>query len=468
MNQRPKERGFDMNRFYLEDQFKETKLTGNPDISLVNFLELCKELHQEFQRQWEESGEYMEELLDIQKKAIMGFEKETNFFKENISKYLKENGVNKCPYPNWYKSLEEGIYHENWGMSSLAQWFSCEYQNSGSAKVIGERVYFMENGRMVLKEQRMNSERRSQLIGALLLLKPKERSNKDFHEIYLLDGTRVTIFKGDMVKKEQDVIIFRRYIVPNYTFEEQGERETIPKAAIPLFKSMVALGFNVAFLGAVRTAKTTFLSTWQSYEEEDLEGVLVETDPEIPLHILMPNAPIVQLIADNEKLSGITKNLMRSDADYIIMGEAREGIALDTLLRITGKGTRRVKITYHCGNPEDFPYEVAAEIVKALGGDQVFLAKRVAGAFDYLFHFVQLRDKNQKRLKSICEMSMDREKGAIIVRPICQYNFLTEKWVFERTIGPGKEEIALQENPHQYETFKKLLCGLASINGGVK
>ncbi len=456
-----------MNRFYLEDQIQEIKFEKISDSSFESFTDLCQELHLEFQRQWEESGDYMEELLDIQKKAIMGYEKESNFFKDNIRNYLKEKDIRKSSFPNWYSSLEEGIYHENWGMGSLAQWFSPEYKNSGSAKVIGERIYFMENGRMVLKEQRMTGERRLQLIGALLLLKPKERSNRDFHEIYLLDGTRVTIFKGDMVKNDQDVIIFRRYIIPSYTFEEQGERGTIPKDAIPLFKTMVALGFNVAFLGAVRTAKTTFLSTWQSYEEDDLEGVLVETDPEIPLHKLMPNAPIVQLIADNEKLSGITKNLMRSDADYIIMGEAREGIALDTLLRITGKGTRRVKITYHCGNPEDFPYEVAAEIVKSLGGDQDFLAKRVASSFDYLFHFVQLRDKNQKRLKSINEIDVDREKGNIMVKPICQYNFLTEKWEFSPKISENKRGIAIQENSGKYMEFEEILADLGSKEGGV-
>lgn len=218
-----------MNRFYLEDQIDEVKFQKEEDSSQVDFLDLCKELGQEFQRQWEDSGDYMEELLDIQKKAIMGFEQETSYFKENIRAYLKEKGGIKSKYPTWYASLEEGIYHENWGMSSLAQWFSPEYMSSASAKVIGNRIYFMENGRMVLKEQTMSSERRSQLIGALLLLKPKERSNRDFHEIYLLDGTRVTIFKGDMVKKDQDVIIFRRYIVPSYTFEEQGKGEQFPR-----------------------------------------------------------------------------------------------------------------------------------------------------------------------------------------------------------------------------------------------
>ena len=103
-----------------------------------------------------------------------------------------------------------------------------------------------------------------------------------------------------------------------------------------------------------------------------------------------------------------------------------------------------------------------------MGGDQGFLAKRVASAFDYLFHFVQLRDKDQKRLKSISEMSLNREKGLIVVRPICQYDFLTEMWVFVPEIGESKKGIALQENPGQYIIFEKILSELASREGGVR
>lgn len=75
------------------------------------------------------------------------------------------------------------------------------------------------------------------------MLTPEERLDKDFHEVYLLDGTRITIFRRQMVKKGQDVIIFRRYIIPSYTFEEQAARGTIPPESIPLFKAMAGLGY---------------------------------------------------------------------------------------------------------------------------------------------------------------------------------------------------------------------------------
>jgi hypothetical protein len=131
-----------------------------------------------------------------------------------------------------------------------------------------------------------------------------------------------------MAKAGQEAIIFRRYVVPSLSFQEQARRGTVPEEAIPLFETMVRLGFNVAFVGAVRTAKTTFLSTWQALEDPVLEGVMVETDPEIPMDKLLPGAPILQLLADGEELQKIADshaypdyniNILR-DGDVIELG----------------------------------------------------------------------------------------------------------------------------------------------------
>ncbi|NLP29851.1 MAG: ATPase, partial [Clostridiales bacterium] len=354
------------------------------------------------------------------------------------------------------------IYHENWGLAGVSEWFSAEFAESSSAKIIGDRIYFLQEGIMKLMPQKISKERREQLIRAFLLLTPEERLDKEFHEIYLLDGTRITIFGGQMTKQGQDVIIFRRYIIPKYTFEEQASRGTIPEDAIPLFRSMVDLGYNVAFVGAVRTAKTTFLSTWQSYEDPNLEGVMVETDPEIPMHSLIPEAPIIQLIADDEKLRGISKNLLRSDADYFIMAEARDGNALDTALRIASKGTRRMKITFHLRDPLNFPKDMAWEIVRSLGGDVDIISKSVALSFDYVFHFIQLKNKNKKRLNSIYELSFDRFNDKIIMNKICAYNHKTDNWSWSNTISKGKKELGEEENLEAFNIFSKQLSILAN------
>ena len=435
------------------DARKETSLSVVTD--MTEFYELCVKVKSSFYSDWEKR-ENSKVALDIQKRAIIGYKKEKDYFIQRIESLIKSFGAEGIAFPRWYQSLAEGIYHENWGLAGLAEWFDPKFATSSSAKIIGERIYFMKDGQMNLRSQKISRERFDQLIKAFLLLTPEERMDKAYHETYLLDGTRVTIFTEPMAKKGQASIIFRRYLIPNLTFEEQARRGTIPKEAIPLFEDMVKIGYNVIFVGAVRTAKTTFLSTWQSYEDPVLEGVLVETDPEIPMHKLLPSAPIVQLLADGEDLGRISKNLLRSDADYFILAEARDGQALDTAVKLASKGTKRMKLTFHSRRPDHFPLEAATEIIKATGGDLNLTMKLIASGFDYIFHLIQLNDKNQKRLKGIWQMNCDAD-GNIRLEEICRYDPKSDSWRFEYKIGDAQEGWGSESNAEVFDSMKDKL-----------
>jgi pilus assembly protein CpaF len=442
----------------IKDEESPERVTAVAIDRREEFKRLCERIKREFYLDWE-NRENSRSTLELQKRAIIGYEKEKEFFKNRIGEILRSMGLEKSPYPFWYSSLEDGIYQENWGLAGLAEWFHPRYAESSSAKIIGDSIYFLHEGRMQLMPQKISRERKEQLIKAFMLLTPEERMDKSYHETYLLDGTRVTIFTEPMAKKDQASIIFRRYLIPTLSFEEQARRGTIPEAAIPFFESMVSVGYNVVFLGAVRTAKTTFLSTWQRYEDPALEGVMVETDPEIPMHTLLPGAPILQLIADGDELRRISKNLLRSDADYFILAEARDGIALDTAVKIAAKGTKRMKLTFHSRNPGQFPLEAATEIIKATGGDLKLTMNMIASGFDFLFHFIQLQDKRQKRLKGIYQLSLE-EGDEIMVRPICRYDIADESWRFFSELAPDKVEYGLESNP---EGFRRMQAQLSEL-----
>lgn len=450
-----------MEKFSFRETVRERSFAEKsaPAAVCMEFSELCSRVMDIFFAEWE-ARDNSRSALEIQKKAIIGYEKEKNYFLSRITEIVESLGASETEYPQWYESLAQGIYHENWGLAGLAQWFSPEYAGSSSAKIIGSDIYFLDRGRMKLMPQKLSAERLDRLLKAILLLTPEERMDKDYHEAYLLDGTRVTIFVPPLAKKDRPSMIFRRYIVPSLSFEEQARRGTIPREAIPLFKSMAKIGFNVAFVGAVRTAKTTFLSTWQALEDPALEGVMVETDPEIPMHNLLPGAPILQLIADGDELKQISKNLLRSDADYFILAEARDGIALDTAVRIASKGTKRMKMTFHTRNPKQFPLEVATEIVKSTGGDLQLTMMKVAESFDYLFHFIQLADKSRKRLKGIYQMYLT-EKGEICIDPICSYNPVEDNWTFNYIIGPALYEYGRESDYEEFENMQLILRALA-------
>ncbi len=426
------------------------------------FKSICTKVYKEISKEWQEHKQGAHHMLELQKKAIIGHDKEVAYYKDKIQTVLRGLGLTNAQCPSHYQSIEDGIYHENWGLAGISQWFGEAFRDSSSAKIIGERIYFLQNGKMVKQEQTISRERVNQLIRSLLLLTPEERLDKDFHEVYMLDGTRITIFTGNLVKKNQTAIIFRRYIVPTYSFQEQVDRHTIPGAVVPLFESMIQIGYNVVFTGAVRTAKTTFLSTWQSMEDTSLEGVLIETDPEIPLHQIMPEAPIVQMIADNHTMPSITKNLLRSDADYFVFAEARDGVALDTAVKLANKGTKRMKITFHLRDPKEFCADVADEIVKTYGGDVNLTSLTVGKSFDYILHFVQLSDKSQKRLAGIYAIEVDDKAQKVDIMPICKYDKDKDDWEFIYHMSPQKAQYGEEENKLEFFKFNQKLKNLAA------
>ena len=424
------------------------------------FRKLCEQVRTAFYRDWDSSGSAS--ALEIQKKAIIGCENEKTFFKSRIMQIVDALGAGSTAFPPWYTELSDAVYHENWGLAGLAEWFSPDFGGSSSAKIIADRIFFMDHGRMRLMPQRIERDRLDQMIRAFLLLSPRERMDRSYYETYMLDGTRVTIYTEPMVKQGLPCIVLRRYLIPKLSFEEQAARGTIPQGAIPLFKAMVEIGFNVVFIGAVRTAKTTFLSTWQSCEDPLLEGVMVETDPEIPLHRILPDSPVMQLIADGDALRGISKNLLRSDADYFILAEARDGIALDTAVRLATKGTKRMKMTFHSRNPEHFAMEAAMEIVKSVGGDLGLTMTMVASSFDYIFHFVSPgMDRSVKKLESIYQMSCT-ENGDAEYKRICRFDYEKNCWRFTDHIGQDKLQYALSSSP---EGLKRMACLLAELSG---
>ncbi len=451
------------NNYLIEDvnNIKNCYIKNNAGIEeddYKEFFNICRQIQREFSDDAADDKDYMG-ALERQKKAIIGYEKEVRYFKEKIREYLDNHHMDSINIPMWYPNLIEGIFQENWGLAGLSEWIRADddkFRKSSSAKVIGDRIYFMIGGKLELQPQSISKSRRDQLRNALLLKTPKKRLNDDYHEVYLLDGTRITIYGQGRTKEGQDSIVFRKFFVRDYSFERQVAFGSIPNEAVELFKVMIKIGFNVAFTGAVRTAKTTFLTTWQSYEDASLEGVCIETDPEIPFHEIMPSAPILQLVADGENLKNIVKIIMRSDADYIVLGEARDGVALQTAVKIANKGTRRVKMTYHTSDVVDFCYDVADEIVKMYGGSMYSTILKVAKSFQFVFQFIQLSDKSQKRLNGIYEIQYDINKG-IIMHRICEYCPTLEKWNWSADIGQSTLNFANMEDGELSDQFMDVL-----------
>lgn len=456
--------------FYLDKYIEDIENLNNTKkgntTSKGNFLTfelLCKSVKKFIDKEWDNEnikGDNAELLLERKKNAIIGYPTEVQYFKDKIKEYLKAYKKTKVWHPNWYKNLIEAIFHENWGLAGISNWMNMP--NSQSARIIGDRIYYMIDGVEELQEQRISFTRFEQLKKALLLKTPKIRLDKKYIEVYMYSGERITIFNGDLVIDGQQSMIFRKYVIDKYNFEELANRHTYPYEIIPMLKAMVKIGFNVAITGAVRTGKTTFLLAYQCNENPKLEGVIIQTDPEILIHKFMPTAPIMSIIIDSpHDYEEVSKGIKRSDADYVVVAEARDGYSHNIAIESSNIGTRRCKTCAHFSDPIDFCYDVANKIMNIYGGNLEYTISKVAKSYNYIFHFVQLKDKSKKRLKGIYEVRYNNTTHLVSIHQICKYDYSTDSWKFHYTIGPDKQIIAEEEDLPAYNIFSSELKKLA-------
>lgn len=430
-----------------------------------DFFALCDTVEEIFEKEWKSAQEWeKQEKLEKEKRAIMGYEEDIDFYKERISQVLeKQLTKDSISCPPWYQTLEDGIFAELYGLAGLDPWAydrSLEYKKSSSAKLIGDNLYCLIDGKTVLQPQKIQKKRRQQLKRALLLATPQERVEKGFHEVYLRNGIRITIYSGERTKEGQDILVFRKYVLKELTFEKLAALGTIPSESVELFKTMVKLGFNVLFSGQVRAGKTAFMQTWQRYEDCALEGMAIATDPETPWHLLMPEAPIMQIVADGKDLEVISKSLLRGDNDYVLIEEMRDAEAFRLAIDITSAGTARSKATIHSGNPQDIPYKMATAIISKFGGNFRGLVSQIFRNFNYVLEFCQVpEDRSQKRLKSISEYRYEEERDQVSIHQICKYDWEESKWCWKNDIGEDKRDMGRL----QPEEFKKMESMLALL-----
>ena len=454
-----------------ENQIEEKKKVISKDkVETLGFKNVLKTVENYFEEDFRDTDDFSKALkIEREKKAIMGFPQEMNLYKERIKEILAERKLEKVDYPSWYPNLTEAVFAELYGLSGLAPWaydMEPKYRESSSAKLIGDRLYCLIDGKSELQPQRIPKARREKLKRALLLATPSERLEYGFHEVYLRNGIRITIYSGHRTKDNQDIMVFRKYILREYSFETLAEKGTIPYEAIILFETMVKIGFNVIFSGQVRSGKTTFLQVWQTYEDKTMEGLSVATDPETPWHIIMPEAPIMQIVADGKDLEVLNKSLLRGDNDYILLEEMRDGTAFQMALDITSTGTKRSKATIHESDPTNIPYRMASKIREKYGGNQKELETQVLKNFDYVIELCQdPKDRSRKIMKSIAEYSFNVETGKGEINYICKRE--KDKWLWSNHISENKyRRFADEEKNLLYmsQILRKLSLGRKAEN----
>ena len=444
-----------------ENQNVKQILPGDEE-GMKRFTGVCEKVKVYFDQEFNKMPDAMKKQeTDLEKNAIIGYRQDIRKIKGKIQDTLGKLNLLNEAYPFYYQSLDDAIFSELYGWSGLTPWandYTEEYRNSSSAKIIGDKLYCLIDGKAVLQPQTFPRKRREQLKRALLTAYPKERIEGGHNEVYLLreDGShiRTTIMGGDFTYPDQDVLVFRKYIMSEQnelSFETLASYGTFPYEAIPLFKDMIKIGVNMYAVGPVRSGKTTFLQVWQHYEDPSLEGTTVSSDEETD-YSGITDGPLVQIIADDKKLDQVEKSLKRLDSNYIIMSEVRSPAEYKFYLGITNMGTRRCKCTIHDENAINIPYKMATEIVTEYGGNQDATIAQFYSNIDYVFEMFEVpENRARKKLKGIVELRYDPVTDRCSAHRICRYVSDKDKWEWKYDIGDSIRNMAIgQENVLQH------------------
>ena len=386
---------------FLDEYSNEPVKTRQETDAYFDFEAICSLVEKKLDIDWNDADDASKQLkLEREKSAIIGYEKDVLFYKDKIREILRQNKLEEASFPSYYQDIIEAIFAELYGLAGISPWAydtDDKYKSSSSAKIIGERIYFLIDGKSKLMPQRISKDRLLKLKRALLLATPSERLSDAYHEVYLRNGIRISIYSGDVVKPNQDVIVFRKYVMQKLCFEALSERKTFPKEAIRIFELMRKVGFNVIFTGQVRSGKTTFL----------------------------------QIVTDGLGLETLSKSLLRADNDYVLMEEMRDASAYKLILDIITSGTSRCKATVHDGSALDLPYRMASEVVNKYGGSLIYTIKRIYTGFDYVFEMTQDNNNHDhKILKAIVEYDFDSERECCIATYLCKYDFSRKEWIW--------------------------------------
>ena len=182
---------------------------------------------------------------------------------------------------------------------------------------------------------------------------------------------------------------------------------------------------NIVISGGTGSGKTTLLNVVSSFIPEDERIVTIEDAAELQLH----QDHVLRLESRPSNIEGrgaipireLVKNSLRMRPDRIVVGEVRDGAALD-MLQAMNTGHDGSLTTVHANSPRDSLARLETMVLMA-GVDLPVRAIReqVAGAVDMVIQQARMKD-GSRRVTAISEVS-GMEGDVITMQDLFTFNY---------------------------------------------
>lgn len=218
----------------------------------------------------------------------------------------------------------------------------------------------------------------------------------------LEDGSRVNIVLAP-VALNGPILTIRKFSKEPYTMETLVKLGSLSEETAYILKKLVQSKYNIFISGGTGSGKTTFLNALSSCIPEDERIITIEDSAELRLSNIQN---LVSLEARNANIEGkneitireLIKTALRMRPDRIILGEVRDGAAVD-LISAFDTGHDGSLSTGHGNSSKDMLGRLETLFLMGLELPLLAVRKQIASAIDIMVHLGRLRDKSRRVLE---------------------------------------------------------------------
>jgi pilus assembly protein CpaF len=223
----------------------------------------------------------------------------------------------------------------------------------------------------------------------------------------LPDGSRVNAVVPP-IALDGAALTIRKFAADPYTVEDLIRFATMTEPVAELLRACVSGRLDILISGGTGTGKTTLLNVISSFLPADERIITIEDSAELRLaqdHILRLEYRPPNIEGRGEvTIRDLVRNALRMRPDRIVVGEVRDGAALD-MLQAMNTGHDGSLTTVHANSPRDSLARLETMVLMA-GMDLPIRAIReqISSAIDIVIQLSRLRD-GTRRITHITEVT---------------------------------------------------------------
>jgi pilus assembly protein CpaF len=228
----------------------------------------------------------------------------------------------------------------------------------------------------------------------------------------LPDGSRVNAVVPP-IALDGSTLTIRKFATDPYTAQDLVNFGTMTRPVADLLTACVRGRLNILISGGTGSGKTTTLNVLSSFLPADERIVTIEDAAELQLH----QEHVLRMEARPSNIEGrgqvsvrdLVRNALRMRPDRIIVGEVRDGAALD-MLQAMNTGHDGSITTLHANSPRDSLSRMETMVLMA--GMELptrAIREQTASAVDLIVHQARLKDGTRRitHITEVCGMEGD-------------------------------------------------------------